>query len=147
MKLCRMGNPPNLYREAYEWCINHAKPAWHTSPDGLTAVCDEFAQSSGCKCCLANANKATRNNDPENYQNRAKRVLIKYIDDGPANELGERPAYEVYIVWFTKTLQNWKALLSTDQPNGKYYELTYNGDKGETYVDEYEHIRNTVIAD
>jgi hypothetical protein len=44
---------------------------------------------------------------------------------------------EVYIVWFSKTLQNWKALVSTTLLDGMYYELTHNGDKGETYVDVY----------
>ena len=46
-------------------------------------------------------------------------------------------AEEMYIVWFCKTLQNWKALVSTDVINGVYWEVTHNGDKNETYVDTY----------
>lgn len=42
-----------------------------------------------------------------------------------------------YVVWFSKTLQNWKALVSTDMVSGIYIEVTRNGDKGETYVDIY----------
>ena len=54
----------------------------------------------------------------------------------------------VYIVWFAKTLQNWKALLSTDIPgDGVYYELTYDGNKQQTYVDFYKKQSNTVITD
>lgn len=34
---------------------------------------------------------------------------------------------EVYVVWFSKTLGNWKALVSTTLPDGMYYEITYNG--------------------
>jgi hypothetical protein len=54
---------------------------------------------------------------------------------------------DVYVVWFTKTLQNWKALLSTTLPDGMYYELTANGDKGEIYLDAYKKFDNLVIAD
>jgi hypothetical protein len=34
-------------------------------------------------------------------------------------------------------LQNNKALLSTTVPDGRYYEITYNGDKHEAYLDTY----------
>lgn len=49
---------------------------------------------------------------------------------------------DVYIVWFCKTLQNWKALVSTTLSDGMYYELTHNGDKNETYVDAYKKWEN-----
>ena len=42
---------------------------------------------------------------------------------------------DVYIVWQCKTLQNNKALLSTTLFDGMYYEITYNGDKDEAYID------------
>lgn len=47
-----------------------------------------------------------------------------------------------YIVWKCKTLQNWKYLISTNLPDGMYYELTYNGDKQEWYLDAYAKIEN-----
>ena len=49
---------------------------------------------------------------------------------------------DVYVVWFCKTLQNWKALASTTVPDGMYYELTYNGDKDEMYLDAYKKFEN-----
>lgn len=53
---------------------------------------------------------------------------------------------EVYIVWMCKTLQNCKALASTPRPDGMYYELTYNGDKNELYLDAYKKFENRCIA-
>ena len=50
---------------------------------------------------------------------------------------------DVFVVWQCKTLQNHKALLSTKVKGARYYECTYNGDKGELYVDEYEKARHT----
>ena len=44
---------------------------------------------------------------------------------------------DVFVVWSCKTLQNNKALLSTNVSDGMYYELTYNGDKHELYFDAY----------
>ena len=52
---------------------------------------------------------------------------------------------EVYIVWFCKTLQNWKALLSTTLPDGMYYEVTYDGDKQVAYIDAYKKFNNVAV--
>lgn len=57
------------------------------------------------------------------------------------------PDFDVYIVWKCKTLQNWKYLLSTSLFDGMYYELTYNGDKKEWYLDAYKKFQNKVIPD
>lgn len=51
----------------------------------------------------------------------------------------------VYIVWFSKTLQNFKALVSTTVSDGMYYEVTYNGDKKELYLDAYKKWENKCI--
>lgn len=52
---------------------------------------------------------------------------------------------DIYIVWLCKSLQNNKALLSTTLPDGMYYELTYNGDKKELYLDAYKKFENICI--
>ena len=52
---------------------------------------------------------------------------------------------DIYIVWYCKSLQNWKALASTSLPDGMYYELTLNGDKDELYLDAYKKFENKKI--
>lgn len=54
---------------------------------------------------------------------------------------------DVYMVWQCKTLQNIKGLFSSDVPQAKgiYYESTYNGDKGELYLDTYKKVSNKSI--
>ena len=54
---------------------------------------------------------------------------------------------DVYVVWYCKSLQNHKALLSTTVSDGCYYELTYNGDKQETYIDVYKKWENFCVKD
>ncbi|KRM73024.1 DUF6275 family protein [Lacticaseibacillus brantae] len=51
----------------------------------------------------------------------------------------------IYVVWYAKTLQNSKALLSTEIADGMYYEVTYNGDKNEFYFDAYKKSENILI--
>jgi len=52
---------------------------------------------------------------------------------------------DIYVVWYNKSLQNHKALLSTIYPDGMYYEMTYNGDTHELYLDAYKKWDNRVI--
>ena len=53
---------------------------------------------------------------------------------------------DMYVVWFCKTLQNWKALVSGVHIK-EYIEVTYNGDKKETYVDVYQKACNQCLKD
>ena len=52
---------------------------------------------------------------------------------------------DVYIVWQCKALQNSKALASTTLSDGMYYEITYNGNKREFYLDAYKKFENRCI--
>ena len=52
---------------------------------------------------------------------------------------------DVFIVWYCKTLQNQKALASTTLFDGMYYEITFNGDKNEMYLDAYKKFENRCI--
>ena len=81
-------------------------------------------------------------------QESAKKLVADYFNSHVDKSDGMRiTADEVYIVWFCKTLQNWKALASTTVPDGMYYEITHNGDKGETYVDVYKKWENVCVKD
>ena len=79
---------------------------------------------------------------------RAKELVVRYF-----NEQSERTDNfkltkdDVFIVWFCKTLQNWKALVSTTVSDGMYYEVTHNGDKNETYLDAYKKWKNICYPD
>lgn len=55
--------------------------------------------------------------------------------------------FKVFIVWKSKIIQNWKYMISSELPNGMYYELTYNGIKNQWYIDAYKKIENVTIND
>ena len=73
-------------------------------------------------------------------------IVMKYIRDH-LDKSDTEPAFEVYIVWKCKALQNWKYLISSTLQDGMYYELTYNGDKKEWYLDAYKKFENKVITE
>ena len=75
---------------------------------------------------------------------QAIEIVERYIEEHLDKRL-ENPEFEVYTVWKCKTLQNWKYLLSSTLFDGMYYELTYNGDKNEWYLDAYKKFENRRI--
>ena len=76
----------------------------------------------------------------------AKRVVLAYtLDHTDPTDGAKLFMDDVFIVWYCKTLQNHKALLSTTRLDGMYYEFTYNGDKDEAYLDAYKKWENRVI--
>lgn len=80
----------------------------------------------------------------DDFVQYAKQLVAAYYICLP--ETVERMLDEdVYVVWMCKTLQNMKALLSTHVPDGRYYEVTYNGDKEEIYLDVYRKEKNIVF--
>lgn len=78
--------------------------------------------------------------------NRAIEIVREYVEKH-LDKSDVKPNFEVYTVWKSKVLQNWKYLLSTTLLDGMYYELTYNGDKNEWYLDAYKKFENCVIKE
>lgn len=74
----------------------------------------------------------------------AIKIVEKYIKEH-LDKSDEVPNFDVYFVWKCKALQNWKYLLSSTLFDGMYYELTYNGDKEEWYLDAYKKFENRCI--
>ena len=80
------------------------------------------------------------------YQKIARKIVLDYTNEHiDKTDNVQITLDNVFIVWFCKTLQNWKALLSTTLPDGMYYEVTYNGDKKEVYLDAYKKFENRKI--
>ena len=79
-------------------------------------------------------------------QEKAKQIVVDYFNSHVDVTDGKKITKDdVYVVWFCKTLQNWKVLASTNITDGMYYEITHNGDRDETYVDVYKKWDNFTV--
>jgi hypothetical protein len=80
------------------------------------------------------------------FQDKALQVVCDFVDDHLDVTDGPQD-YEAFVVWFSKTLQNWKALVSTTLPDGMYYEVTYDGERKRAYLDAYKKFVNVAVDD
>ena len=74
------------------------------------------------------------------FLNIAKAKVADYFNGNKdkTDSTGNMTVNDVFVVWYCKTLQNHKALLSTPVSD----EITYNGDKNELYFDAYKKWEN-----
>lgn len=83
--------------------------------------------------------------ESEEFIRKCKGIVADYFNENvDVTEHKNITVGDVYVVWYCKSLQNHKALVSTNVPDGMYYEITYNGDRDETYVDVYKKWENMV---
>lgn len=76
-----------------------------------------------------------------------RQTVVKYVNKRIDVTNGKQITEDdVFVVWLVKALKNSKALVSTTLPDGMYYELTYNGEKNELYVDAYKKWENICIT-
>lgn len=84
--------------------------------------------------------------DNIDYANIAKQELVKYINRKAEITDGFKVDVSyLYVVWFSKTLKNWKCLVSTSLPDGMYYECTFNGETNQLYIDAYKKFDNVSV--
>ena len=82
----------------------------------------------------------------DNFYNLCKKIVKDYANDHlDKTDNVSISIDDVFIVWSCKALQNNKALVSTTLPDKMYYEVTYNGDKKEVYLDAYVKLENKCI--
>lgn len=88
----------------------------------------------------------------DHFQSVCKKKLVDWYNEQSNTNTGNIPTAidmsNVFVVWCCKTLQNYKALLSTTvSGDGIYAEFTFNGDKQELYMDVYKKVTNECIRE
>lgn len=80
------------------------------------------------------------------FLDKCKSIVAEYTNEHlDKSDKKEISVADVFVVWYCKTLKNAKALLSTTLFDGMYYEITYNGEKEELYLDAYKKFENRCI--
>ena len=82
-------------------------------------------------------------NGSEEFLKYAKSFVSQTVKEGldPTDNVNFSED-DVYVVTYSFVLGCQKAMLSTTLPDGKYYEVTYNPEKEELYLDSYVRISN-----
>lgn len=79
-----------------------------------------------------------------NMRLKATELVLDYILEH-LDKTDKMPEIDVFIVWQCKILKNWKFMISSNLADGMYYEVTFNGDKKEFYLDAYKKFENRCI--
>ena len=84
--------------------------------------------------------------DNQKFIEKCKCHVADYVNNHlDKTDESEITLNDVFVVWSCKTLQNNKALLSTNLLDGMYYELTHNGNEQEIYFDAYKKWENRLF--
>lgn len=84
--------------------------------------------------------------DNDRHLKAAKQAVVNsYMHDYKPSVDQILDVDDVYIVWFCYILGGWKALLSTNVQDDKYYEVTFDKDIQRVYVDTYVKEKNDSI--
>ena len=80
------------------------------------------------------------------FQEIAKRTVFEMVQEGldPTDNVSIT-IDDVYVVWFGYILGNMKAIISTNLPDGKYYEVTYDKDEKRIFADCYTRLKQKIV--
>lgn len=81
---------------------------------------------------------------PEDKKEMTSSKFIKFSKAAVKKNYSNMDDESIHLVWFSKSLKNFKGLFITDAMDSKMYEVTYNGEKNEIYVDTYVKRENKV---
>ena len=74
---------------------------------------------------------------------KARRTVFKWYE---RNGYSNRVKFDdVYTVWFCYILGGWKALVSTTLDDNRYFEVTFDVQRDNIYLDVYEKRHNESI--
>lgn len=77
----------------------------------------------------------------EQFIEKAKEIVREYTLEH-CDKSDSVPPFDVFVVWNAYILGSIKALISTTNTDGMYYEVTYNKAKNEIYFDAYKKFEN-----
>lgn len=84
--------------------------------------------------------------DPDRLLMDAKRLVVdNYNEHREAARSSPLTMDSVYIVWFAKTLGNWKAIVASPVTRGLLWEVAFNGHRKEAYIDIYKKLNSVKV--
>jgi Family of unknown function (DUF6275) len=86
--------------------------------------------------------------DPDRFLDQARKMVVENYNHSYDYELSDPlQLKDVYILWYTKLLKSWKAMIGSTAARRLMWVVTYNGAKSEAYIQVYQRIANIKVAD
>ena len=79
--------------------------------------------------------------------NQALGAVVAYYNAMNRSQDDPIDGTNVHLVWFAKTLENWKAMVITTQADKLFFEVTHSGANKNTCIDVYDKIDSMMIDD
>jgi Family of unknown function (DUF6275) len=84
--------------------------------------------------------------DPDRYLSMAKKLVAdNYNASHNSSRTPSLSLDDVYIIWFTKLLASWKAVVASTAVRGLVWIVSYNGPRNEAYVEVYKRVNNVTV--
>jgi hypothetical protein len=100
-------------------------------------------EKDGGSVRFGNRNEGVR----ETFPDRAREAVLNHYNSKHHASGSSINMDDVYVVWFAYVLGAWKALVSTTVPDDRYYEVTFDKERGVAYLDEYQKAENVVLVE
>ena len=130
----------NAVAEALKVVAGNGK---HATPNDFKQVLQNLKQAVDDKLEEEGINPRT-GPDPDRFIKLARELAAANYNEGKPGRNKLKPE-NVHIVWYSKVLSNWKAVVSSPLIRGIMWEITYNGYKHEAYVDVYKKTANVKV--
>lgn len=123
------------------YIVRNNEDKWETLASELYKKLKEKERKEmGYFAGTVNARCTFKEEDNDVRLKMAKKAVMKWYNEH--NQSYPIGVDDVYIVWFCKILQNWKALAGTHHDDGMYYEITFDGNNKLVYFDAYKKWQN-----
>ena len=76
----------------------------------------------------------------QEFESRATSIVRNWYNDHVT-----MTPNEIYVVWMVKVLRNNKAMLSSNHSDGRYFEVTWDGERQKFYLDVYSRVENQAL--
>lgn len=84
---------------------------------------------------------------PDRFMLLAKQLVVdNYNRHHDSDRTPPLKMSDVFIVWFAKTLDNWKAVVGSSILRGLLYEVSYSGEESEAYIEIFKKINSTRVT-
>ena len=83
---------------------------------------------------------------PDRFLGLAKQYVLDNYNEHQDETQEPMELGDLYIVWYAKALNHWRAQVQSTYIKGLLWMVTYNGSKGDVYLEVFRKVNNTTVS-